>query len=553
LPGAVGLPKLEATEGASSSPREASRETQQDPGEELQRLLDRPTPEERRVDDLLSHYRPASAKDQDAAFKTALPDTAYRAEGGAVLPDDSQSSTKESPPAESPKIPVGPRSGLLAAPRSSLSPEEEERIDQILNSDVQRRDEEPVQRKLGTGFYPSVSQMARDAQICAQLAELVPADRIANITDLVPVQLVPGPDDDQGSPSNPLTGRELNPKGKTGYNTSSGRQRAPAAIQSEASRKRSKPVQSPKTAGSQRPTLSIASSQTTVRLGPPSLSEIGRAHWARHSKGLASAAEGTELNLNIPKINGMPDWIREERADQIVAAHLRALDACLQDMQHDELEDYLAKRGRDDSGAPLAAPVRSLTADELRPLILDFYMTPSNFGISPQVSGPETSLADSLKEEDRERLAELLQKTREQTLSLLETAEETGVAALFGTWDTKQQPHPETILESMLVQEGDEGALELREFESRIREEQLSLERHCAALDSSLPQNEREVLEEADKHIARVGEGPPALPERAAHPRAILPQGPAPSGASPGLAELRVRPHTPKRLPQISE
>lgn len=622
-PGAASLPKMDAPAKES-----VSRESMRDEAEAVQLLLDQPTPEERRAESVLAHYLPGVVQEQDAAFKTAIPDSAYPvseppgkgapgSRGGTDASDTASSNQQAG--RRSGDAPSGSRGSFPPFPGGSLSPEEEERVEEILGMEIPSRTDEPLRTKLGTGFYPSIAQMARDAQICAQLAELVPVDRVGDIIDLVPVQLVGGEDGEAESAApGPVGGRRVakaaargaargaaaeaasgsrpgsKPAAKSGQMPGSKPGSAqgakpggstPRSTQGGAARSEGPSAQNgtlapggtssgtppsrgaPSHRASQRPTLSMANSQTTVRLGPPPLSEAGMAHWIRRSKDLVTSTGGTEVNLDIPKINGMPDWIREERASQIVAAHLRALESCLQDLQRDEIAEYIARRGKGENGAPLPAPLRRLSAEDLRPLILDFYMTPANMGASPPDPASGARLADGLGEEDRTRLEELLRRTREQATQLLDVAGgeggEGGAAALWEPLPREPAvagtpPHPETVLESMLLQSGDSGAAELRDFEDRIQEERKAIEKHCTALDGSFLRREKTILDEADRRLARAAEGPPPLPEsqaqqKPAPPRSVLPQALASPTASPGLSERRARPQTPQRLPPISE
>lgn len=174
------------------------------------------------------------------------------------------------------------------------------------------------------------------------------------------------------------------------------------------------------------------SSSTLVTLSEPShMTERGRELWAKHTRGLSL---GEPLDIFVPRLkSGVPDYLKEQRRDNILVQYYSAISQCLNELKKDR-------------------SLIHMTGERVKELLTDFYMTPTNFELvgdlhkamdsvassslplrsigddetplTPQlIQKPEDLVRNILPPEDREKLDDILSRVRSDALEVIETDE----------------------------------------------------------------------------------------------------------------------------------
>ncbi|EFO61773.1 Hypothetical protein GLP15_2200 [Giardia lamblia P15] len=255
-----------------------------------------------------------------------------------------------------------------------LTEKENEKIEKLLAENLSTEN----------AFRPSNEDIRRDAEICAQLSMLVPLDR----SDMIYA---------------PTFTTEVS---------------ADETVET-ASKRPSRPY-------------THNSSSTFMTLSEPShMTERGRELWTKHTKGLSL---GEPLDIFVPRLkSGVPDYLKEQRRDNILAQYYFAISQCLNEIKKD-------------------TSLIHMTGEKVKEILTDFYMTPTNFELvgdlhkavdsavssslplrsigddeaplTPQlIQKPEDLVRNILPPEDRKKLDDILSRVRSDALKVLETDE----------------------------------------------------------------------------------------------------------------------------------
>lgn len=257
----------------------------------------------------------------------------------------------------------------------SLTEKENKRVEEIMAGGL------PTEN----AFRLSNEDIRRDAEICAQLSMLVPLDR----SDIIFAPTFTTDTTIDGTIDTASTSQKARPYTHT-------------------------------------------SSSTIMTLSEPShMTERGRELWNKYTKGLPM---NEPLDIFVPRLkSGVPDYLREQHRDSVLAQYYSAISQCLNELKKDN-------------------SVVHMTGKNIQEALTDFYMTPTNFELvsdlhkamnesasssiplrsvgddeaplTPQLmQKPEDLVRNILPMEDREKLDNILSKVRNDALEIIETDE----------------------------------------------------------------------------------------------------------------------------------
>ena len=301
-------------------------------------------------------------------FQTELPTIL---ESQVTSADTSRYAVSEAPP--SPSLTYNPNNIYNPNFTVLLTEQENERVERLITEDI------PVEN----AFRPSNEDIRRDAEICAQLSMLVPLDR----SDMIYA---------------PTFTTETS---------------ADETAESGSIKKPSRPY-------------THNSSSTIMTLSEPShMTERGKELWNKHTKGLPL---DEPLDIFVPRLkSGVPDYLKEQHRDNILAQYYSAISRCLSELKKD-------------------TSLVHMTGEKIKEILTDFYMTPTNFELvgdlhkaldssassslplhsvgddeaplTPQlIQKPEDLVRNILSLEDREKLDDILSQVRGSALEVIET------------------------------------------------------------------------------------------------------------------------------------
>lgn len=287
---------------------------------------------------------------------------------------------------------------------SLLSEEEDKRIDRLM-----------ARESMPNEYKPHPKDLRRELEICSRLSGMVPLDRAGVIypsCEYVQSPFITAIDEAATS---------LTPRDDTkplSHRVSALSQRPP--LPPFADRLQAGMLETSSVNDSS-VSAQTARTTTTLTIGEPShLSGLGAEIWHKHCKD-----QQGEIEIIIPKINGVADYLREQRRDREIDEYLSRIDCCLEDVRRNE-------------------SIIHLDRENLKDLLMDFYMTPDNIdvitdfeaqkhealqrfsdGVDASGNWPAAhiempTIRDALNGDDRAKLDALLGQTRLLAADLVE-------------------------------------------------------------------------------------------------------------------------------------